>query len=505
MKRALSITVFIVALTAAVFAADAVSRHKLFYFYTLDCRRCAEIKSGVMPHIEKRFGRDVNIEYRNISDPQNYMELFDLKQKAGSGSEAVFPVLYLNGHFLDAGALTGDARPAISEFISRSMDKAPPGAGPSRVDRDILGYLKALGPLAVIAAGLVDGINPCAFTVIVFFTSFLFLQGYHRKVILVSGMAFIASVFLTYILIGAGLFGSLYALRGFWAVANGVTIFVALLSIGLGILSLFDGIRYLATKDMEGSILKLPKSIKDRIHSVLGAGYRVSDHGKGASGRKILKIVLVSLSAGFTVSILESVCTGQLYLPAIVYLLKASPHKMFAIGNLLLYNLMFVMPLIVVFMLALAGTSAQSFGMFMKRHFLLIKLAMAALFLALGAGLAFAETGNYEAQRAAARSNDPYFHDFGRAKEGEVLKYRFMLANDSQEPLNIKNINASCACATSKLDTNIVPPGKKVPIDIAFDTRGYPGMRTRYFFVHTDSSRTPVIILEIAADIIKND
>ena len=68
---------------------------------------------------------------------------------------------------------------------------------------------------AIISAGLVDGINPCAFAVIVFFISFLTVYKYNRREILVVGVAYCVAVFLAYLLLGIGVFKCLYALRGF--------------------------------------------------------------------------------------------------------------------------------------------------------------------------------------------------------------------------------------------------------------------------------------------------
>ena len=50
---------------------------------------------------------------------------------------------------------------------------------------------------------------------------------------------------------------------------------------------------------------------------------------------------------------------------------------------LLLYNLMFVLPLVVVFVLACFGTTSQQLGLFIHRHAAMVKLATAGLFLLL--------------------------------------------------------------------------------------------------------------------------
>jgi len=42
---------------------------------------------------------------------------------------------------------------------------------------DLAEHFRSFKTLAIVVAGLIDGINPCAFTVIVFFVSFLAFQG----------------------------------------------------------------------------------------------------------------------------------------------------------------------------------------------------------------------------------------------------------------------------------------------------------------------------------------
>jgi hypothetical protein len=96
------------------------------------------------------------------------------------------------------------------------------------------------------------------------------------------------------------------------------------------------------------------------------------------------KLVLSALVSGFLVSLLEAVCTGQTYLPTIVFVLKTTPYKLPAFLFLVIYNLMFILPLVAIFILALLGTTSGQFSRFLKTHLLKIKLLMAVLFFGLG-------------------------------------------------------------------------------------------------------------------------
>jgi cytochrome c biogenesis protein CcdA len=458
-----------------------------------------------MPRLEREFSGSVSFDYKDVGDPEAYLSLFRLKQDAAADDRSVFPVIYLNGRFIDGRDEANLTYKSLSAFVRDALEGPAPAAAAVKgaVPRDIVAYFNRLGPFAVISAGLIDGINPCAFTVIAFFMSYLFMRGYDKKSITLTGFAFILSVFATYLLLGAGLVSSLYSIKGFWRVSSVINTGIGSLSIVLGLLSVYDAIRFGRNASADGMLLKLPKRIKEKMNTVITTEYRTK-------GKSVAAILAGTVVVGFLVSLLEAVCTGQLYLPTIIFVLKNTSYKAAAFTKLVLYNLAFIIPLIAVYLLALAGVSSGAFSLFMKRHMMLVKIAMAVIFILLGASLVLAE----EVEAAAAKpvhfdekmwpkKNDPNYYDFGDVKEGDVLKHRFYLKNDGKEPLGIARVNTSCACTVPKLGANVVRPGKRVPLTVQFDTTGYPGPRTRYIYVHTDSKTTPVIVFEIHANVVK--
>ncbi len=230
---------------------------------------------------------------------------------------------------------------------------------------------------AIMGAGLADGINPCAFAVIVFFISFLSVYKYNRKEIILVGSAYCASVFAAYVLLGLGAFRFLYAMKGFalvtaaiqWATIGLCALFFAL--------SLYDFIIYTRTKKSDKLILQLPKSYKEYIHKVM----RFFLRDKKSSAWRLL---LAACAVGFVVSAVEAVCTGQVYLPTIMVILKeANRHFFRAAEYLLLYNLMFIVPLVLVFVLALCGKESSVFNNWLKKHLGLTKLLLCGVFLGL--------------------------------------------------------------------------------------------------------------------------
>jgi cytochrome c biogenesis protein CcdA len=369
----------VVLLPVKILASDKQDLPKLIIFHSPSCHRCIQVKQEVMPGIEKEFKDKVIFEYRDVSQIENYKMLLGLLQGNPGGLKYQVPLFYLRGKFLTAD---GQLRDNLRNFITAGIKRnSVTGFNPV----DLVAYFKTFVPAAVVFAGLSDGINPCAFTVIVFFISFLALQGYRKRDLILIGLTFILAVFLTYLSLGLGIFNFFYRFAGFWVVTHLLNIIVGTLSIMFGVFAIYDFIEFKKTGSTEGLILQLPKPIKERIHKVVGFFYRKSLQEKQQNSKPGLgRLLFSALITGFLVSLLEAVCTGQVYLPTISFVLKSTTLKLEALGYLLLYNIMFIVPLMVIFVLALLGTSSQQFSDFLKKHLGLIKILMVILFFGLG-------------------------------------------------------------------------------------------------------------------------
>ncbi|MFC1594749.1 hypothetical protein ACFL38_05420, partial [Candidatus Omnitrophota bacterium] len=156
----------------------------------------------------------------------------------------------------------------------------------------------------------------------------------------------------------------------------------AILAIILGIISLYDWWIFHKTKDPDKIKLKLPGMIKKQIHGIIRE--KTDTRGKKTQKAGIVKLVLTALSCGFIVSLLESVCTGQLYLPTIVYVLGIPELKAQAWTYLIIYNIMFIIPLFIIFAFALFGVTSEGFARIAKLHLAKVKLLTACVFFGLG-------------------------------------------------------------------------------------------------------------------------
>ena len=230
---------------------------------------------------------------------------------------------------------------------------------------------------AIIVAGLVDGINPCAFAVIVFFISFLSVYKYDKKEIILVGSAYCGAVFIAYILIGLGLFNFLYKMSSFYYVMWGFKWLTILLCALFFVLSLYDFIVYQITKNADKVVLQLGKGYKEKIHKIIR--YFLRDKNKSAP-----RLFCAAVVVGFLVSLIEAVCTGQVYLPTIAVILKEANQDFWrAMIYLLTYNLMFIVPLVIIFALSVLGYESKTFNEFLRKHLGFTKLALCLLFLGL--------------------------------------------------------------------------------------------------------------------------
>ena len=230
----------------------------------------------------------------------------------------------------------------------------------------------------IIFAGLLDGINPCAMGALIFFITFLTVAGRKKREIIMVGISYTLAVFVTYYLIGIGLLSFVSSLSIFKVIARWVYLATAILAAGLGVFSIVDYIR--AKKgDIGDMVLKLPNGLRKRIHR-----FMISAN----EPRKRRNFILAALVTGFLVSLLELACTGQVYLPTIIFVMGIPGLRLKAYLYLLLYNLMFILPLLAVFIVSYFGATSEQLNAMLQQKTAIIKLFTALLFFTM-AGLLF--------------------------------------------------------------------------------------------------------------------
>ncbi len=349
------------------------------YFSSDNCGECVYVKNEIFPPVLKKYGGFLTIKEMNINeDPENLELALDLvlkERKFGSISPSVvIGKTVLSGPSeiklgLEKAVLSALEFPNTSTKTELSRKGLTPREKPSL-------------PL-ILAGGLIDGVNLCAFAAIALLISMMHVRSYGAREIAAVTVSYCLAVFIAYTLIGFGAFGFIYSFRSFYVISRVFRSAVGALCFILAAGSLLDFSRYKKTGKADSLMLSLPAAIKKKISLTLGSSTREEN-------RRDLRTLFTGVFlAGSAVSVLEMVCTGQVYLPILVYMTKTSGISLGVVSLILAYNLMFIMPLIAVSVLYTAGVRSVSFGSFIKRHAGDIKLFLAALFIFLGVAILF--------------------------------------------------------------------------------------------------------------------
>jgi cytochrome c biogenesis protein CcdA len=344
----------------------------LDYYYSPGCRECETFLAREIPRLMKELDVHITLNSYDVFEPRFYEQLETTAAGLGVTLSA-FPVLRVENRLLQGGREITDNLERMLRDLAAAPAAGPGASGQINASRPREGGAASrLAPLPVFAAGLVDGINPCAFTTLLFLLSMLALVGRDRREILVIGLLFAAAVLATYFAVGAGFLKIVRSASAFPLISR--IIKYAL----VGVLLLFAGLSvYDAVQIRRGKtarvILQLPGALKRQIHKTIRSRARASS------------LVAGTLAMGVLVSVFELACTGQVYLPTITYMVRVRPEAS-VLGLLALYNAGFILPLLAVFGLVYAGLSSQRIVRFFETSLVKVKLALAGLFL-LMAGL----------------------------------------------------------------------------------------------------------------------
>jgi len=346
---------------------------KAILFHSPRCHACQKFIHEIRPKFMAQYGDFVEFNDLDVTQEANYAQLVAACKL--QSKEPAYPAVFIEGQLIIGIVDLEKNLPAVVDAVLKKKGKPLPLMPDQKLSIENVFKSFTVGAIAV--AGLIDGINPCAFTVIIFFISMLTVYGYRKRELALIGSSYIAAVFLVYLGLGLGLFNFLYAFRHFFILMKALYLGVALLCFVLGVLCLIDFMRFRRTGNAEMSILQLPDAIKKRIRNVIGDEFR-------PRGKTTLALSAGAFSVGVFVSLLEAVCTGQVYLPVITFVMNRPELRAKAMSYFLLYNFMFIIPLIIVFILALWGVGSQQFSAYYQKRFGFVRLCMFLLFTALG-------------------------------------------------------------------------------------------------------------------------
>ncbi len=346
------------------------------FFTKAGCLNC-ERTEKMLRYLKNKHPDILIRTYNEIKrEHQKIQEAISIAFNVPDDKRLITPVIFICDTFLIDNEIT---EKIIERLILENRNKRfiPPWDKGSEhedlVNSGIVERFKKFGSLVVFFAGLVDGVNPCAFATIVFFLSFMTIIGRTRKEIMITGITFVSVLFLVYLSIGLFLY-RIVGLKFMTSARHILYYTIAGLSFILAVISTRDAIM-LAKGKPEKSILRLPRLVKRRIEKTI------------VKESKLRNYIASAFICGLVISFLEFSCTGQVYIPTIFFVSAISSFRLKALWFLIIYNLAFIIPILLLFLLFVIGLSSEKLYSFMRNRTFLLKIATAVVFLALAISL----------------------------------------------------------------------------------------------------------------------
>jgi cytochrome c biogenesis protein CcdA len=238
---------------------------------------------------------------------------------------------------------------------------------------DLTGFIRFL---IVLGAGLLDGFNPCAIALLLLFIGLL-VNAKDKKMLLLVSIVYISALFLSYFLIGTFFLNVLSRFTTQISIISQIiNWFVIVLCFILFTLNFYDFLQ--ARNEKFGKIKnQLPKFVQRYNKKIVKAFTNVINNEENKKG--LIAVLGLTFLLGITLSITELVCTGQIYF-GILYGIHTLESG-YAYMLLLFYNLMFVLPLIVIAVAAIKMKSVVTISNWIREHLSIIKLFSAIFFL----------------------------------------------------------------------------------------------------------------------------
>jgi len=332
------------------------------FFYGNGCSHCEKVKP-LIADLQTRYP-ELYVEKLEVNDNKTNLDKFTaMRLQYGLGNYGLLPTLFIGDN-----AMVGEIEVrdhfeekilAEKQRIASSTNTTPLNQTPA--EPGLLPETPAISLYMVVFAALVDSSNPCGLSVLVFLLISMAAAGGRKRVLLIGGM-YIAAMFLFHLFVGIGLF-SAFSLSG---LSKPFSIIGGLIALILGIITLADVLR-----NKETFLLSIPESRK----GLLGKYIRTA-----------------TLPAAFVLGILAGIlgfsCTGGIYI-SILGLMGRDLTVMTGFPLLVLYNLVFVLPLVLVTLLFAFGISPERAERFRTGHKRKVRAIIGIILVALGLVILF--------------------------------------------------------------------------------------------------------------------
>lgn len=342
-------------LVTVLFPASVFSqseKKKALYFYSQDCPHCERVEDYFKQ--EKLYDRyeirkiDVSGHY-NMEYLIQFFEAFGVK-KEKRGWPAIF---------FGQEVLVGD-QPIIENFAGEMEAKGLfefPQAKTSVKTLSMDSSSQEISPVIVLLAAMVDAINPCAIAVILMLVGSVISTSGKRKGFF-AGITFSLSIFIAYSIFG---FIAYFAL-GAWRIPVALSILVGIIAFVVGVAHLKDFIWYGRMFTTE-----VPFSWRPKVQNIL----------------RSVKGTLGAFGAGFLMSVFLLPCVGGPYI-VVIGLLAERESLIWSVWYIMLYNFIFILPLLGITLAIYFGTQTGVLEELRKKHARLLHGAVGGIMIFIG-------------------------------------------------------------------------------------------------------------------------
>jgi cytochrome c biogenesis protein CcdA/glutaredoxin len=348
----LSLMLFALILISNASAAEQCTQEEcqkvcIFYFYSPDCHFCQQTKPFI-DSIEANYPDSAIIHRYNVKefDSYNLYNKFCTIQSIPMEQRGIPLVVIGSKFFMGPNQIKDNLEKELLDAIANNKTQCPmpevcTNTEINQTNHQILANItKVTLPLITLAAAA-DSVNPCAIGVLIFLVGFLLLSsGGNRKRTLAISIIYIITVYLVYFLAGIGILAVLSKL----AFLKILTKALAGVIILFGLMNIRDAFR------QGKAMLAIPDGAKPLIHAWV---YKAS--------------IPAAIILGIIVASVELPCTGGMYL-AILALLASSAAQSTAFWYLAFYNLIFVLPLVIITLLFIFGLETEKMQIWLEYH-----------------------------------------------------------------------------------------------------------------------------------------
>ena len=96
-------------------------------------------------------------------------------------------------------------------------------------------------------------------------------------------------------------------------------------------------------------------------------------------------------------------------------------------------------------------------------------------------------------------------HNFGKVKEGEIVKHTFKFINKGNTALKIRDIKTSCGCTAALVSSEMLEPGEEGTLNVELDTKNRSGKMSRTITITSNDPKDPVKVLTVYANVIREE